>query len=65
VKSKRVLKLLCFYIEGTINLYLRPLEGITLMVDLDEMKIVEYFDRFIVPVPFLTIDEYFLVDIYS
>jgi primary-amine oxidase len=51
VKSKRVLKLLCFYIEGTVNLYLRPLEGITLMVDLDEMKIVEYFDRFIVPVP--------------
>jgi primary-amine oxidase len=51
VKSKRVLKLLCFYIEGTVNLYLRPLEGITLVVDLDEMKIVEYFDRFIVPVP--------------
>ncbi|XP_059446820.1 amine oxidase [copper-containing] alpha 2, peroxisomal-like [Corylus avellana] len=51
VKSKRVLKLLCFYKEGTVNLYLRPLEGITLVVDLDEMKIVEYFDRFIIPVP--------------
>jgi primary-amine oxidase len=49
--SKRLLKLLCFYIEGTVNLYVRPLEGITLVVDLDEMKIVEYFDRFIVPVP--------------
>jgi primary-amine oxidase len=49
--SKRLLKLLCFYIEGTVTLYVRPLEGITLVVDLDEMKIVEYFDRFIVPVP--------------
>uniref|UniRef100_A0A2N9EQU4 Amine oxidase n=1 Tax=Fagus sylvatica TaxID=28930 RepID=A0A2N9EQU4_FAGSY len=51
VKSKRVVKLLCFYIDGSVNLYVRPLEGITLVVDLDEMKIVEYYDRFIVPVP--------------
>ena len=51
VKSKRVLKLLCFSIDGSVNLYVRPLEGITLVVDLDEMKIVEYYDRFIVPVP--------------
>lgn len=51
VKSRRVLKLLCYYIDGTVNLYLRPLEGITLVVDLDEMNIVEYYDRFTVPVP--------------
>ena len=51
LKSKRVLKLLCFYIDGTVNLYVRPVEGITLVVDLDEMKIVEYNDRLIVPVP--------------
>ena len=51
LKSKRVLKLLCFYIDGTVNLYARPVEGITLVVDLDEMKIVEYNDRLIVPVP--------------
>ncbi|KAM3707328.1 hypothetical protein ACB098_02G018400 [Castanea mollissima] len=51
LKSKRVLKVLCFYVDGTVNLYARPVEGITLVVDIDEMKIVEYHDRFIVPVP--------------
>lgn len=50
-KSKRTLKIQCFYTNGTVNLYARPLEGITVVVDLDEIKIVEYHDRFIVPVP--------------
>ena len=45
------LKLLCFYIDGMVNLYTRPVEGITLVVDLDEMKIVEYNDRLIVTMP--------------
>ena len=51
LKSKRVLKVLCFYVDGPMNLYVRPVEGITLVVDIDEMKIVEYYDMFIVPVP--------------
>jgi primary-amine oxidase len=51
VKSKRVLKLQCYYKEGTVNFYLRPVEGILLVVDLDVMKIVEYYDRYIAPVP--------------
>ena len=51
LKSKRVLKVLCFYVYGTMNLYVRPMEGIMLVVDIDEMKIVEYYDRFIVSVP--------------
>lgn len=50
-KSKRVLKILCFYTKETVNLYVMPIEGITVVVDLDELKIVEYHDRFIVPVP--------------
>jgi primary-amine oxidase len=51
VESKRVVKLLCFYIKGTVNLYVRPLEGITLVVDLNVMKIVKYYDSFVVSVP--------------
>ena len=46
-----MLKVLCFYIDGTMNLYVRLVEGITLVVDIDEMKIVEYYDMFIVPAP--------------
>ncbi|XP_068647302.1 amine oxidase [copper-containing] alpha 2, peroxisomal-like [Aristolochia californica] len=48
---KRVTRLLCFYRGETDNLYVMPLEGISIVVDLDEMKITEYFDRFIVPLP--------------
>ena len=48
---ERVVKVQCFYTNGTVNLFLRPLHGITLVVNLDEMKIVEYYDRIRVPVP--------------
>ncbi|KAF5943046.1 hypothetical protein HYC85_020688, partial [Camellia sinensis] len=49
-ESPRVLKILCFYVDGTVNLYVRPMKGVTLVVDLDEIKIIEYTDRFTVPV---------------
>ncbi|KAK6929972.1 Copper amine oxidase, N2-terminal [Dillenia turbinata] len=50
-KSPRVLKILCFYTNGTVNFYARPLEGITIVVDLDVMQIVKYYDRLDIPVP--------------
>ena len=46
-----MLKILCFYTDGTANLYMRPIEGVTIVVDLDEMKITEYHDRLTVPMP--------------
>ncbi|KAG8370194.1 hypothetical protein BUALT_Bualt14G0091800 [Buddleja alternifolia] len=50
-KSRRVVRVMCYYLDGTVNFYMRPIEGITVTVDLDEMKIVGYRDRVMVPVP--------------
>ncbi|XP_075487542.1 amine oxidase [copper-containing] alpha 2, peroxisomal-like [Primulina tabacum] len=50
-KSSRLVKVMCYYMDGTINLYMRPIEGITVTVDLDDMKIVGFRDRVMVPVP--------------
>ncbi|KAK9137324.1 hypothetical protein Sjap_007918 [Stephania japonica] len=51
VQGKREVRLACFYLEGTVNMHARPLEGISVVVDLEKMQISEYFDRVRVPVP--------------
>ncbi|CAI9770970.1 unnamed protein product [Fraxinus pennsylvanica] len=50
-RSNRVVRVMCYYLDGTVNLYMRPIEGITVTVDLDQMKIIAYRDRTTVPVP--------------
>ncbi|XP_038723443.1 primary amine oxidase 2-like [Tripterygium wilfordii] len=50
-KSKLLVKVPCYYTDGSVNVYLRPIEGITIVVDTDEMKITEYKDRIRCPVP--------------
>ncbi|XP_061338627.1 amine oxidase [copper-containing] alpha 2, peroxisomal-like [Gastrolobium bilobum] len=50
-KTKRTAKITCFYTNGSVNLYVRPLEGVAALVDVDDMKIVSYSDRYVVPVP--------------
>ncbi|XP_020091581.1 primary amine oxidase 1-like [Ananas comosus] len=50
-KGKRVLKVPCFVAGEAANFYARPLEGITIVVDMDEMQIVQYRDRVQLPVP--------------
>ncbi|KAL7144710.1 hypothetical protein ABFS83_07G030500 [Erythranthe nasuta] len=50
-RSKRIVRVMCYYLDGTVNMYMRPIEGLTLTVDLDEMKIVGFRDRIVVPVP--------------
>lgn len=49
--TKRVVHVMCYYVNGTINFYMRPIEGVKATVDLDEMKIVDYRDRLMVPIP--------------
>ncbi|CAI8604703.1 unnamed protein product [Vicia faba] len=50
-KTKRTVKVKCYYKKGSVNLYVRPLEGVAVVVDLDEMKIIGYSDKHVIPVP--------------
>ncbi|KAL8524638.1 hypothetical protein ACS0TY_014295 [Phlomoides rotata] len=36
---------MCYYLDGTVNMYMRPIEGISVTVDLDEMKITAFRKR--------------------
>ncbi|XP_051127961.1 amine oxidase [copper-containing] alpha 2, peroxisomal-like [Andrographis paniculata] len=49
--TPRIVRNMCYYMDGTVNLYMRPIEGITVTVNLDMMEIVGFRDRLIVPVP--------------
>lgn len=50
-QGKRTINILCSYLNGTDNIYARPLEGITAVVDLDTMKIIGYRDDKRIPLP--------------
>ncbi|KAK1591338.1 hypothetical protein Q3G72_006095 [Acer saccharum] len=50
-KSKREFKVNCFYTEGTANMFLRPIDDIKILVDLDEMRVSQYLDREIITIP--------------
>ncbi|KAK9006344.1 hypothetical protein V6N11_035385 [Hibiscus sabdariffa] len=38
-EGKRIIKVLCFYSEGTPNFYMRPIEGLVMTVDLDTLEV--------------------------
>ncbi|KAF8664546.1 hypothetical protein HU200_054728 [Digitaria exilis] len=48
---RRVAKLQCFVAGDTANYYARPIEGVTMVVDLERMAIVGFRDRVAYPVP--------------
>ncbi|KAL5541582.1 hypothetical protein UlMin_009292 [Ulmus minor] len=49
--DRRLVKIMCYYMDGTVNIYMRPVEGITVTVDLETMEIVGFVDRLVVSVP--------------
>lgn len=57
-KNSRTVSVNCFMKESTVNIYMRPISGITIVVDLDLKKIVEYQDRDIEAVPTAENTEY-------
>ncbi|KAJ8767602.1 hypothetical protein K2173_018160 [Erythroxylum novogranatense] len=56
---RRIIKVQCFLSRGTTNYYMRPVEGLTLTVDIDKKEVVNFTDTgFGIPVPRATYTEY-------
>lgn len=55
---RRVVNLTCYSFSRTVNIYMRPIDGLTVTVDFDEMKIVGFRDRLVVQVPKTDMTDY-------
>jgi primary-amine oxidase len=44
-EGRRLIKVQCFSTQGTANFYMRPIEGLTVLVDMDTREVVEISDR--------------------
>jgi primary-amine oxidase len=57
-KNNRNVRVDCFMKESSVNIYVRPISGLTIVVDLETLKIIEYHDREIETVPTAEKTEY-------
>lgn len=44
-ENRRLIKVQCYTMQGTANFYMRPIEGLTVLVDLDSKRVVEISDE--------------------
>ncbi|XP_029128922.1 primary amine oxidase-like [Cajanus cajan] len=56
--NRRTVRVECFMKESSPNIWVRPISGLTIVVDLELMKIIEYHDSGIIPVPTADNTEY-------
>ncbi|CAH2071397.1 unnamed protein product [Thlaspi arvense] len=58
-ENKRVIKSQCYSNQGTANFYMRPIEGLTILIDLDTKQVIEIVDTGRnIPIPGSTNTEY-------
>ncbi|MCD7471659.1 hypothetical protein HAX54_012253 [Datura stramonium] len=44
-EKRRVIKVQCYTLKDTINFYMRPIEGLTVLLDLDTQQVIEISDE--------------------
>nr|GLL48580.1 primary amine oxidase-like [Ipomoea trifida] len=43
--KRRLIKIQCYTMKGTANFYMRPIEGLTVLIDLDTKEVIEISDQ--------------------
>ncbi|KAM3321995.1 primary amine oxidase [Capsicum chacoense] len=44
-EKRRVIKVQCYIMKDTINFYMRPIEGLTVLLDLDTQEVIQIIDE--------------------
>ncbi|XP_062074104.1 amine oxidase [copper-containing] gamma 2-like [Humulus lupulus] len=58
-EGRRMIKVQCYSMKDTVNFYMRPIEGLTITVDLDTKQVVEISDKGkTIPIPKATNTDY-------